>query len=164
MAKQIYIDENGNPIEVSGTINTAELLPISGNDTTDTKTYIDNGLSEKADTSDIPAVTDLSSNITVAAAFANPDYKKLYKYGKVCHLAFRAKLNSNLADNTAFITIPASCAPKGGDYAQIIWTGTQYATSTPKNAYFGSWDNSLHNLGSITSGTYVALDCIWITT
>lgn len=42
MAKQIYVDENGNPIEVSGTINTAELLPISGNDTTDTKTYIDN--------------------------------------------------------------------------------------------------------------------------
>ena len=41
MAKQIYIDENGNPIEVSGTINTAELLPISGNDPTDTKTYID---------------------------------------------------------------------------------------------------------------------------
>lgn len=41
MAKQIYIDENGNPILVSGTVNTAELLPISGNDTTDTKTYID---------------------------------------------------------------------------------------------------------------------------
>lgn len=41
MAKQMYIDENGNPIQVSGTVNTAELLPISGNDTTDTKTYID---------------------------------------------------------------------------------------------------------------------------
>ena len=41
MAKQIYIDENGNPIEVSGTINNAEMLPISGNDSTDTKTYID---------------------------------------------------------------------------------------------------------------------------
>ncbi|MBO7659879.1 MAG: hypothetical protein J6T65_11320 [Clostridia bacterium] len=44
MAKQIYIDENGNPIEVSGTINTAELLPISGNDPTDTKSYIDTAL------------------------------------------------------------------------------------------------------------------------
>ena len=52
MAKQLYIDENGNPIEVSGTINTAELLPISGNDPTDTKSYIDNiadySTSEKA--------------------------------------------------------------------------------------------------------------------
>lgn len=42
MAKQYYIDENGTPIQVSGTVNTAELLPISGNDSTDTKTYIDN--------------------------------------------------------------------------------------------------------------------------
>lgn len=44
MAKQIYIDENGNPIEVSGTINNASMLPISANDSTDTKTYIDTGL------------------------------------------------------------------------------------------------------------------------
>lgn len=42
MAKQIYVDENGNPIEVSGTINNASMLPISANDSTDTKTYIDN--------------------------------------------------------------------------------------------------------------------------
>ncbi len=52
MAKQLYIDENGNPIEVSGTINNASMLPISGNDSTDTKTYIDNiadySTSEKA--------------------------------------------------------------------------------------------------------------------
>ena len=52
MAKQIYIDENGNPIEVSGTINNASMLPISANDSTDTKTYIDTGLSGKADSSD----------------------------------------------------------------------------------------------------------------
>ena len=51
MAKQIYIDENGNPIEVSGTINNASMLPISANDSTDTKTYIDTGLSGKADIS-----------------------------------------------------------------------------------------------------------------
>lgn len=50
MAKQMYVDENGNPIEVSGTVNTAELLPISGNDPTDTKTYIDTGLSGKQNT------------------------------------------------------------------------------------------------------------------
>lgn len=49
MSKQIYIDENGNDFLISGTVNTAELLPISGNDPTDTKTYIDSGLSAKAD-------------------------------------------------------------------------------------------------------------------
>ena len=41
MAKQIYIDENGNEQLVSGTINNAELLPISSSDTTNTKDYID---------------------------------------------------------------------------------------------------------------------------
>lgn len=49
MAKQIYIDENGNELMVSGTINTAEMLPISSSDTTNTKDYIDTGLSGKAD-------------------------------------------------------------------------------------------------------------------
>ena len=47
MAKQIYIDGNGNEQLVSGTINNAELLPIESGSATDTKTYIDNGLSGK---------------------------------------------------------------------------------------------------------------------
>lgn len=33
MAKQIYIDANGNEIEVSGTINTAEMLPVAAGST-----------------------------------------------------------------------------------------------------------------------------------
>lgn len=41
MAKQIYIDENGNEQLVSGTINNASLLPISASDSTNTKDYID---------------------------------------------------------------------------------------------------------------------------
>ncbi len=57
MAKQYYIDENGTPIQVSGTVNTAELLPISGNDTTDTKTYIDTGLSGKQDSIKLDTAT-----------------------------------------------------------------------------------------------------------
>ena len=69
MAKQIYIDENGNPIEVSGTVNTAELLPISGNDSTDTKTYIDTGLSGKANKSwtSIGTITDGGTGKNVSA-------------------------------------------------------------------------------------------------
>ena len=42
MAKQIYIDENGNEQLVSGTINNAELLPIESGSATNTKDYIDN--------------------------------------------------------------------------------------------------------------------------
>lgn len=45
MAKQIYIDENGNEQLVSGTINNAELLPIESGSATNTKDYIDSGLS-----------------------------------------------------------------------------------------------------------------------
>lgn len=45
MAKQIYIDENGNEQLVSGTINTADMLPIESGSATNTKDYIDSGLS-----------------------------------------------------------------------------------------------------------------------
>ena len=41
MAKQIYIDGNGNENLVSGTINNAEMLPITSGSATDTKSYID---------------------------------------------------------------------------------------------------------------------------
>lgn len=34
MSKQVYIDENGNEILLSGTVNTADMMPMSGNDNT----------------------------------------------------------------------------------------------------------------------------------
>lgn len=45
MPKQIYIDENGNELLVSGTINTGDMLPITSGSATNTKSYIDSGLS-----------------------------------------------------------------------------------------------------------------------
>lgn len=47
MAKQIYIGENGNENVISGTINNASMLPISASDPTNTKDYVDSGLSGK---------------------------------------------------------------------------------------------------------------------
>ena len=41
MAKEIYVDGNGNEQLVSGTINNAEMLPIESGSATDTKSYID---------------------------------------------------------------------------------------------------------------------------
>ena len=32
MSKQIYIDSNGNEIQVSGTVNTADMMPMSASD------------------------------------------------------------------------------------------------------------------------------------
>ena len=66
MSKQIYIDGNGNEKLVSGTINTAELLPISGNDPTDTKTYID-GL--KVERQYYTATTSGYGNIALGGEF-----------------------------------------------------------------------------------------------
>lgn len=34
MSKQIYIDSEGNEIQISGTVNTADMMPMSGNDST----------------------------------------------------------------------------------------------------------------------------------
>ena len=34
MSKQVYIDENGNEVLVSGTVNTADMMPMSGGDST----------------------------------------------------------------------------------------------------------------------------------
>ena len=73
MAKQYYIDENGNPIQVSGTVNTAELLPISGNDPTDTKTYIDNKFAETT-----PTITGNTTNTTSLGI-------DCYTYGKIVY-------------------------------------------------------------------------------
>ena len=44
MAKQIYIDENGNELLVSGTINTASILPVSGSDQTSVADKLNNKL------------------------------------------------------------------------------------------------------------------------
>ena len=40
MARQIYIDSNGNEVEISGTINYANMLPRSVSDNTDVNTAI----------------------------------------------------------------------------------------------------------------------------
>ena len=77
MAKQIYIDGNGNENLVSGTINNAELLPITSGSSTNTKDYIDTGLSGKADTSDIPTRSDFiryEDKTIGAVEFTQPYY------------------------------------------------------------------------------------------
>ena len=81
MAKQIYIDENGNEQLVSGTINNAELLPISSSDPMNTKDYIDTGLIKKVNFLDIGtasmlsilADTSIPAGIYIANTMRSPD-------------------------------------------------------------------------------------------
>lgn len=91
MAKQIYIDENGNENLVSGTINNASLLPISESDTTDTKSYIDDGLSLKRLNFVVPidaissgaskAITANDANYTIPNGYKAVSYYVQYCYG-----------------------------------------------------------------------------------
>ena len=71
MAKQIYIDENGNENLVSGTINTGKLLPMSTTDPTKVADRIEaceTAISGKADTSTFaPKNVSTASAITVTA-------------------------------------------------------------------------------------------------
>ena len=64
-----YIDSNGNELLVSGTISTATNMPISASQsTTMTKSYIDSGLSGKANTSNFTVKTaGTSSPLSVGA-------------------------------------------------------------------------------------------------
>ena len=41
MSKQIYIDSNGNEVLISGTVNSADMLPVEAGSGTDTKAYVD---------------------------------------------------------------------------------------------------------------------------
>ena len=119
MAKQIYIDENGNEIQVSGTINTAELLPISGNDSTDTKTYIDTGLSGKADNE----VTDISSLCTFNTDWVLPawGFYKVTKFGKIVQISvFGASYTGGISQATTLLTLPNTAKV---NYQQIILYG-----------------------------------------
>lgn len=90
MAKQIYIDGNGNENLVSGTINNAEMLPIQSGSATDTKSYIDNNDFRYA-------VIDLSSLSTTANTAQN--------------LGALATLTSNKV--TSYIQITSICLVYG---------------------------------------------------
>lgn len=100
MAKQIYIDENGNPIEVSGTINNASMLPISGNDSTDTKTYIDTGLSGLIKTATVSGTTTSSGALEIPNTIP---YRNVLS----------TQWNGTGIQKYAF--------PRGDNYLQVLW-------------------------------------------
>ena len=102
MAKQMYIDENGNPIEVSGTINTAELLPISANDPTDTKSYIDNKT-----TTTTPTISP-STGVTIGKNSSG-------RIGNMIFLALRLNVTVNEGAWTTVATVNANAVDEVRD-------------------------------------------------
>ena len=81
MAQARYTDANGIEHLISGTINTAKMLPIESGSATNTKDYIDSGLSGKQDA--LSVTTGTVARNTTNTTSANISYAK---YGKVVHV------------------------------------------------------------------------------
>ena len=96
MAKQIYIDENGNEHLVSGTINTASMLPYDSN--TNTKAKID----EKQDkfTTSTGTIT-AGTNVTLVRPLT-------VKYGNLKMISVVFKTTGN---TSSVGTLPAGYEP-----------------------------------------------------
>ena len=103
MSKQIYIDSNGNEIQVSGTVNTADMMPMSGNDSTKVSEAIGdlsqltttvtsslvgavNAVNGKASTTDFTFTPDSSVNTTSVIASQND---------KMCVLTMEVNFTGN---------------------------------------------------------------------
>lgn len=96
MSKQIYIDENGNELLVSGTINAANVLPYDDN--TSTKAKID----EKQDklTTSTGTIT-ASSNVTLVRPLT-------VKYGNLKMISVVFKITGS---TSTIGTLPSGYAP-----------------------------------------------------
>ena len=131
MAKQIYIDENGNEVLVSGTIATAGNLPL-GSDFSD-PTSTAGAIALKANSSDIPtwviqATGTSSGTIAGASVFG---YYYADQWTAYIYLPFVAKntnytvnITSVSADNIGDVTSKCSVVAKQNGYFTIRTTKT----------------------------------------
>lgn len=93
MAKQVYIDSDGNEIPVSGTINSADMMPMSASDATKVSAAIDN----KVNISDLTpkqfttsSLISIQGNETVTQTFTVTNAK----YGIITGFAITSNLNA----------------------------------------------------------------------
>ena len=81
MAKEIYIDSNGNEQLVSGTINNATMLPITSGSTTNTKAYIDSKTSFNMSVSQAPLVDGATLQIPQSILNHKMITIEVFRYG-----------------------------------------------------------------------------------
>lgn len=142
MAKQIYIDENGNEQMVSGTINNAELLPISANDSTNTKDYID---------SKIPT---FDSNTLSGGASITVNRSQIYKYGKLAFVTCVFTTTASITGDSTVLNLPTGYTAK--NFTDIV--GSDNSGNT-KLLYASG--NTIKINGSLTSGAVVFLNATY---
>ena len=152
MAKQYYIDENGNPIQVSGTVNTAELLPISGNDPTDTKTYIDNKVTDLLKAVSNDELEQITPTLTGVTNYAEGSY--YFTRGKMVFLHFSLQgLTANSAQTV--YQMPTGYRP----------ISPIYAVGRSGASYTGIASVTVQNNGNVSISsvdTYASIDVVYI--
>ena len=148
MSKQIYIDSNGNEIQVSGTVNTADMMPMSGNDSTKVSEAI-------GDLSQL-TTTDKSS-LVGSVKEVNGKVGTLFKLGTFTKTYSIGANNSTNFDNS-FITVPT-----GYKIGALLGSGTGNANCyfvncrpSDSGAYaFFITNKSVSNLSDLTCTCYV---------
>ena len=101
MSKQVYIDSNGNEVLVSGTVNTADMMPMSGNDSTKVSTAIGDlsQLSTTDKSSIVGAVnevvsTKVENSVETKTLVSNATYYKMGKVVQVSLIAYSVPANT----------------------------------------------------------------------
>jgi len=95
MARQIYIDSEGNEVLLSGTVNSADILPITTGSGTNTKAVIDS----KANAT--------SSSGTMTTTIAASGYRATFrKLGDIKFVSFGLTTNTTITTNTVLFTLP----------------------------------------------------------
>ena len=110
MAKQIFVDENGNEHLVSGTINNASMLPITSGSATNTKDYIDSGLSGKADKNALTLnVNNVLDSLTTDLRLVVGTIQMSFSGGTATN-----SISTFLPSGYSFTTIAFACAKSTG--------------------------------------------------
>ena len=106
MASEYFVDENGNIVKVSGTINNAEMLPIESGSATDTKTYIDG---------------DNSKTMSVHSGVPLSIYKQqLVKQGNLIYFNCSMSTSGTIANGTQLLDYPTGYEPTNDQYGSAF--------------------------------------------
>lgn len=152
MSKQIYIDSEGNEIQVSGTVNSADKLPIEAGSSTMTKTELDG----KATNTKVDTVTSLGATITKATG-VNEFEIGLYQNNKMISGYVAFTFSSNPSANATIATgfpipkgmmqIPVACV-----YGSNLGKVGRASINTSGNLQDWYSDTSFYKTGN----TYIA--------
>lgn len=159
MSKQIYIDSNGNEVQVSGTVNTADMMPMSGNDSTKVSEAIGD-LSQLTTTdksSLVGAVNEVNTGLTNATTKTSGTITAgsgcvvrlgaLRKINGVVFGSFAINMTNPISSRTTIGNIPAGFRP----YENVSFIA-------PSSSAINFFQDRITNVIITTAGDIVAGD------